>query len=165
MLKFFVPYIALAIAFNVFFYSTLTNTDLFRRYLAATATVAAAIIRALGVEAASASGSIDSSRFAISVKTGCDGLQPIALFIIAVVLAPASLRSRLWGVGIGGLLLLVLNVTRIVTLFLAGVYVPSVFEAFHIDVWQGLFILITLGLWIAWARWALAPAGARDGER
>ena len=55
-----------------------------------------------------------------------------------------------------------LNLFRIVSLFFVGAYFPKVFHMVHVDGWQALFILITLFLWIAWARWALRGAQPAD---
>jgi exosortase/archaeosortase family protein len=52
------------------------------------------------------------------------------------------------------LLLLILNLVRIVSLFLIGVYSPRIFALTHIDVWQALFIFLAVLLWILWLLWA-----------
>ena len=59
------------------------------------------------------------------------------------------------------LALAVLNLIRIVTLFLIGVYFRKFFHMMHIDVWQALFILLTISLWFLWAWWA---TGAKRPE-
>ncbi len=55
---------------------------------------------------------------------------------------------------IGALLLLALNLVRIVSLFLIGVYSPRIFALMHIDVWQALFIFFAVLFWILWLLWA-----------
>jgi exosortase/archaeosortase family protein len=51
------------------------------------------------------------------------------------------------------LLLLILNLVRIVSLFLIGVYFHRIFDLTHIDVWQALFIFLAVLLWILWLLW------------
>jgi exosortase/archaeosortase family protein len=48
-----------------------------------------------------------------------------------------------------------LNIVRLVTLFLAGVYLPSIFEFLHTDFWQACFVFMPLALWLAWVRWVM----------
>lgn len=56
---------------------------------------------------------------------------------------------------LGTLCLLLLNVVRIVSLYYSGVYCPRMFEVLHVDLWQPVFILLPLVLWLMWVRWSL----------
>ena len=53
----------------------------------------------------------------LSIMKGCDGIEPIALYIIGVLLTPFSLSIRFRGLLVGLLVLLVLNIFRIILLF------------------------------------------------
>ncbi len=71
--------------------------------------------------------------------------------------------AKLLGLALGVPALLAFNMVRIVSLYYTGVYFPDAFEILHVDVWQPLFILIALLVWIAWTLWSLkrrAPAAA-----
>ena len=57
------------------------------------------------------------------------------------------------GVVGGALILMVLNVIRIITLFLTRMHWPKAFDIMHIDVWQVMFILFAILLWALWASW------------
>ncbi|MHC4092766.1 MAG: hypothetical protein ACYSVY_21250 [Planctomycetota bacterium] len=88
------------------------------------------------------------------VHVGCDAVEATALFVCAVVAAPVGWRRRLVGI-LGGVVLLVgLNIVRIVSLYYIGIHFPNAFRAVHIDVWQPVFILVAVGLWLLWACWA-----------
>jgi hypothetical protein len=53
-----------------------------------------------------------------------------------------------------------------VTLFYTRIHFPKLFEVMHVEVWQGLFICLSLVLWIAWALWATRPPkAAKANER
>ena len=67
------------------------------------------------------------------------------------------MRSKLPGLVVGTFVLAVVNLIRIVTLFYTGIYWPKWFEAMHVDVWQPIFILLSLTFWILWAVWATQP--------
>jgi exosortase H (IPTLxxWG-CTERM-specific) len=107
---------------------------------------------------------ISSNRFAVSVNWGCDGSESVALFVAAVLAFPAPFRRKIPGILLGALILAVLNLVRIVSLFLAGVYFPSAFEWMHWDVWPAVFIFLAVLLWIIWIQWALNahPATSND---
>ena len=38
---------------------------------------------------------------------------------------------------------------------LAGLHAQRIFEILHTEIWQILFIALSMGLWLAWAWWAL----------
>lgn len=105
--------------------------------------------------------SIFSERFSIDVRRGCDAIEPVALFVSALLAFPSPLRRKLSGLIIGTLLLLLLNLVRIVSLFLTGVYYPSAFHVMHADVWQIVFILVAIVFFVVGIRWAVrSPAPA-----
>jgi exosortase/archaeosortase family protein len=82
----------------------------------------------------------------------------------AVLAFPAPWRSRLLGVAIGMVAIQLVNLVRVVALFLTGVHFPGFFDSSHTVVWQTVVILAAVLLWIFWAqRFAVprqAPAGA-----
>ena len=82
-----------------------------------------------------------SPRGAITVGRGCDAVAPTALFLSAVIASPIVLRSRLIAVGAGTVLLMLMNLFRIITLYLCAVHWRAAFDIMHLDVWQTLFIL------------------------
>jgi exosortase/archaeosortase family protein len=99
----------------------------------------------------------------LRIGKGCDGLEPTALFAAAVLAFSAPILLKLPALAIGIPLLVVLNLLRIVSLYLVGVYHPALFHTIHIDVWQALFILVGsvfFGLWILWATRSRAPGDA-----
>ena len=134
---------------------------IFPVYLEWNASISSAVLRALGQETSANKSSISSSRFMIEVARGCDAVEPTALFVAAVLASPIALRLKLPGLVMGVLCLAVLNLVRIVTLFLVGVYWPAAFHVFHVDIWQGVFILLAVVLWIAWAKRALRRTANR----
>ena len=100
---------------------------------------------------------VSSSNFSVSIEEGCDAIAPAILYAISVAIFPIAWRARWRGLLYGLLAIMVLNIIRIVTLFLTGVHVPSLFEFMHVDFWQAIFIVFTVGIWIYWMRWATSP--------
>ena len=146
----------------LFYVLTLTPwyTSVFRVYLRGTVATANALLHALG-QATSVSGtSISSTVFSVDVRRGCDGLEPVALFGAAVLGFPlVGIRRKLCGIAAGVTGLLALNQLRIVSLYFIGVHWPLLFEMMHVEVWQVVFILLSIVLWAFWIQWALRRAG------
>lgn len=123
-------------------------------YMRANAKASAAILNLFGEGATARDTSVTSPRYSVNIKHGCDAVAPSGLFLAAVLAFPASMRSKLPGLILGTFVLAVVNLIRIVTLFYTGIYWPKWFEAVHVDVWQPIFILLSLTFWILWAVWA-----------
>ena len=105
---------------------------------------------------------LSSTRFAVEIREGCDAIAPTVLYCLSVLFYPVSWDRRLKGIGLGILLLMVLNVIRIVSLYLTGVHAPSWFEFMHVDFWQVAFILFTVLMWIYWMRWAVGTESTNE---
>jgi exosortase/archaeosortase family protein len=107
-----------------------------RPCLDVSARASAALLRVMGYET-TASGSYVASRdYIVNIKRGCDAIDPSALFVSAVLASPVSRALKLPGLVSGVLLLLSLNLMRIVSLFLVGLYIPRFFETLHVTIWQ-----------------------------
>jgi len=96
---------------------------------------------------------IYSDDFRVSIKGGCDGVEATALYICAVLVFPLiSLKKKvpglLWGVGI----LFVINIFRIVMLFLSGKYWPEAFDFLHLHGGVVIFTVISIVLWMIWVK-------------
>ncbi len=139
------------------FYALAMFTPFYERhfpyYLGLNARLSGYVLKLLGHDITVTGSSISSPAFSIIVKRGCDAIEPTALFACAVLAFPAPFHKKIVGVAAGTLLLAILNLVRIITLFLAGLYLPSVFELMHIDVWQGLFIFLAIVFWVFWLLW------------
>jgi exosortase/archaeosortase family protein len=118
------------------------------------AKVSGGMLTVLGQDITVADTSISSQMFSVQIVRGCDAVEAIALYVCAVLAFPLPFLKKLPGIIAGVLLLLVLNLVRVVSLFLIGVYSPTIFDMMHIDVWQALFIFLAVLLWILWLLWA-----------
>jgi len=124
-------------------------------YLETTAKVSTFVLETCGYENVERDGKrLTNPGGSISVERGCDAIAPTALFLAAVLASPAAFRFKWRGLIVGVLILMVANVARIVTLFLTRVHWQKAFDVMHLDIWQGLFILLAIFLWWQWAEWA-----------
>ncbi len=99
-----------------------------------------------------------NARFAVNIRNGCNGVEAMLIFLAAVLAFPASWKSRLAGLGLGILAIQLVNLIRVVALFLTGVYFPRIFDTSHTVIWQTIVILFGVLLWIFWANRFAAPA-------
>jgi len=93
---------------------------------------------------------IVSAAFNINVAKGCDAVSPIILFLTAIAVYPTAFSNKWKWMLLAPLGLGLLNVVRIVSLYLLGVYMPSLFDFAHYEFWQGAFILVTIVTWFYW---------------
>jgi exosortase H (IPTLxxWG-CTERM-specific) len=101
---------------------------------------------------------IQGHRFAVNIRNGCNGVEAMLIYLAAVLAFPASWRARLLGLALGVVAIQLVNLVRVIALYLTGVYFPKIFDASHTVIWQSIVILFGVLLWILWAnRWA-APA-------
>lgn len=98
---------------------------------------------------------VTSPRGSVSVARGCDAMEPVALFVSAVLASPVTFGARAFAVVMGTIVLLIINLVRIITLFLCAVYWRAAFDFMHLDFWQALFIFLAIFLWAIWAAWAV----------
>lgn len=107
---------------------------------------------------------IVSPRFAVDIKNGCNGLETVVVFGSAVLAFPAAWRTKLFGL-VGGIAAIqVINLVRVVALFLTGAYFPSFFDSSHTVVWQSIVVACGVLLFLVWAsRWA-APRPPQHAE-
>lgn len=130
----------------------------FPAYLEGTAKASAAILNVFGGEVRNNGTLLTSENGGINVARGCDALDPIALFLAAVLAFPAPWRRKLLACLGGTLALALLNLVRVVTLYLASVHwSPRAFEMLHIEIYQPVFVLLAILLFVVWA-WRVQPA-------
>ncbi|MFK7907851.1 MAG: hypothetical protein AB8B69_22155 [Chitinophagales bacterium] len=155
ILFFIIGFVVIMALFYTFF-----NTDFFKDNILAfvanaNASISSIILNLFGQGTTASGSSVTSSVFSIKVETGCDGIEPIALFATAVMVFPVAMSYKLPGVLMGSIFLALMNLIRVISLFLVGVYIPSIFDFMHVEVWQVIFILLAIVTWLAWIQWVM----------
>ena len=123
-------------------------------YLEISARLSGVLLNWLGQECHVAGATIQSARFAISVRKGCDAIEPAWFFCAAVLSFPARWRRKGAGILFGSAVLQGLNLVRIVSLYLIGRRFPPYFNIAHAEIWPVVFIVAAMVLWIRWIGWA-----------
>jgi exosortase H (IPTLxxWG-CTERM-specific) len=139
-------------------------------FTAAVARVSAAGLRLLGEDASVTGTEIRSSRFAVNIENGCNGVETALLFGAAVLAFPAPWRRRLLGLLAGFVAIQAINLVRVVSLFWIGAHRPALFSSSHTVLWQSIVVLCGVLLFLAWAtreqkaRAAAVASPADDGH-
>lgn len=109
---------------------------------------------------------IQSTRngFAIEIMAGCNGVEAMIVLASAVLAFPAPWRHKLAGLALGMASIQALNIVRIISLFYLGQWSLTVFQWFHLYIWQALLILEALLVWLIWLKYVPRPAD-RMSER
>ena len=81
----------------------------------------------------------------LDVRFGCNGLEAVMIYSVAVLAFPAPWKKKFYGIVAGFLIIQAINIVRIVGLAYAGVYFQNIFHYIHIYVAQGIMIAIALG--------------------
>ncbi len=112
------------------------------------------ILVLLGEDASSKADILSSSRYSLVVGIGCEGSEPIALFLSALIAFPIAWKLKIRGILVGSAALYFLNLFRIVGLYYSGIYYPDMFNMLHVEIFPIVFIVIALILWVIWLQWA-----------
>ena len=100
---------------------------------------------------------IASPAFSVAIHRGCDAVEPTWLLCAAILAFPGTFRTKLVGMLAGLVILQVLNLVRIVTLYLIGAHFPAFFPSAHLEIWPTVFILVAIVIFVGWKGWAHAP--------
>lgn len=136
------------------------NDGVVEPFTAGVARVSGVALDLIGQEVEMQGTVIESDRFAVNIRNGCNGVETMIIFLAAILAFPSTWKSRLAGLVLGILAIQLVNLVRVVALFLTGVYFPEYFASSHTVVWQTLVILFGVLLWIFWANRFATPATA-----
>jgi exosortase H (IPTLxxWG-CTERM-specific) len=153
VIVFVIGFAVLMILFYVFWLSDYCQNNIQPSIVSVNARLSSFFLNIFGIKTTAVKENISSSSFSVSIAKGCDAMEAMALFASALLAFPAKWKYKLIGFFAGIALLFMLNIARIISLFLTGLYFPKAFEIMHVEVWQVLFILFAVGLWIFWIRW------------
>jgi exosortase/archaeosortase family protein len=117
-----------------------------------TAKKAVFVLNLLDIQTNYYSNLIFTNDFSIRVGFGCEGTEPIALLFSAIIASKSNLKSKLIGIGIGGLILSFWNDLRVIVLFIIGSNNQDLFDIAHNDLFPFLSLLLSIGLYLLWLK-------------
>jgi len=119
------------------------------------------ILKILSVPAASQGSIITLPSVALDVRFGCNGLEAVMIYWVAVIAFPAPWKNRLVGILGGFLAIQIVNILRIVSLAYSAVHLKNLFETIHIYIAQGMMIAVSLGIFFLYLNYAKSPQKTR----
>ena len=108
------------------------------------------ILRAFGMDVYSRGVSITGEGFSVEILGNCNAIFETILFLSAIIAFPASLKEKALGGVLGTIFIYLLNLLRVVILFLIGVYAPQYFDETHVYISQTIFIVMVAIFWLLW---------------
>ena len=130
----------------------------------AIAVVSAVVLNAIGQDVVRTGTTITSGPFGVSIRNGCNGVEAMAFLAAATLAFPVPWRKRLAAAAAGCALVQVLNLLRIVTLYLLQRYAPQYFELFHLAIWQTVIGGACIAFFYTWTRRAMPITDVAHGR-
>ena len=156
VLKFLLGFGLSMVVFYLLYLSPFFVEHVVRPILGVEAGISSFLLNLLGQDTTANADVIAGPDYSISIKNGCDGLETLAIMLSGILVFPISFRLKWPGLLYGTLALMVLNLFRIVGLYLAGRYwSKEVFDLLHEQGGFVIFTVLGIFLWIIWANWAL----------
>lgn len=90
----------------------------------------------------------------IRIVPECTSAEPTMLLSGAILASATSASSRLWGVLVGATILWFYNLVRIMALVVVLARAPSMFDSVHVFLWQSVTIILIIGLYAGWLKFA-----------
>jgi exosortase/archaeosortase family protein len=82
----------------------------------------------------------------LDVQFGCNGLEAVMIYSVAVLAFPSAWKRKLYAILAGFIIIQAINILRIAGLAYSGVHFRNVFEYIHVYVAQGIMIAVALGI-------------------
>lgn len=96
--------------------------------------------------------------FAYEIYYRCTGFLPACCLAVSILAYPGKWRGKLIGLVVGIPLVFLLNLVRLVHLFIIGATRHEWFDFAHSYAWEGAMILAVAGLWFAWRAVVWTPS-------
>jgi exosortase H (IPTLxxWG-CTERM-specific) len=150
--RFLITFLVVLAASFAFLAWTPVNDHVVEPFTGQIAKASGVVLRGLGQDVTRSGTMLRSARFAVNIKNGCNGVEAMVILLAAIVAFPAPWKARLLGLAAGAAAIQVVNLVRVVALFLTGAYLPRFFDTSHTVVWQTRVILAAVLIGILWAR-------------
>jgi exosortase/archaeosortase family protein len=128
--------------------------DLNGLYTDSVVLITSKVLSLSGVQCSREGSLIHLPAISLNVKFGCNGLEAVMIYAVAVIAYPASWKMRSIGILAGFLVIQIINIIRIAGLAYAAVYFKEIFEYMHIYVAQGIMIAVSLAVFFMYLHYA-----------
>lgn len=146
------------ITISMLVYTRMAANGMLEPYCTLNANIAGSFLRLFIHDLTIDGATISSAGFSILIGDVCTGIIPMIILTSAILAYPSKIYPKLKAIAFGIITLMIVNLVRLITLFLIGIYAPGIFETAHYVIWQSLMILIAIGIWLfwIWRDWAMS---------
>ena len=148
--RFLITFAVLLVAFYALVTLDTVDEHFVIPFTRALASVSGALLNAMGEKVTVAGTVIAGANFAVDVRGGCNGLEAVVFVCAAMLAFAAPVKTRIGGAAAAAVILESVNVIRVASLYWIGVYHRSMFETFHLAIWQTVMFAIAVFLFVAW---------------
>lgn len=128
--------------------------DLNGRYTRGVVILTSKILKILSIQSTYQGSIIQLPSIALDVRFGCNGLEAVMIYSVAVIAFPAQWKYKLMGIGGGFALLQIVNILRITALAYSAIHFKTLFEYIHVYIAQGMMIAVSLGVFFIYLNYA-----------
>lgn len=148
--RFLIVFVVLLIAFYAIVTLDAVDEHFVLPFTHGLAATSGALLNAIGERVHVAGTVIAGQQFAVDVRGGCNGLEAVVFVCAAMLAFAAPWRTRIAGAISAAIILEAVNVIRVASLYWIGVYHRSMFETFHLAIWQTVMFAIAVLLFVTW---------------
>lgn len=146
-IRFVIIFSLLITTFYVIYYLSLDNLAFLKNYIAVLLSLT---LNILGIDATAKGEDVFLKGFSLKIVEECTAAFASLIYISCVLAYPSNLKSKLMGIGFGITVIQIINLGRLVILSFTGLYYPDIFEYVHTYIWQSVFIVFVIVVWLVW---------------
>jgi len=160
--RFIITYILLMNVFFFFYmYKPIVETiNIGKVYNQLIVNAASTILTAVGLPCTHQGFILMLPGLSLEVKFGCNGLEAVLIYSIAVLSYPTRWQKKLVGIIAGFIIIQVANFLRIIFLAYAAMHLRHIFDYIHVYIAQGVMIALALGVFFLYLNYANVPQKA-----
>jgi len=147
-----IQFIALFITFCIVFYLLYYYfMDRFAFLENITASILGLLLRIFGMDILVDGNTVDIvGHIRLQIIDECTAMFGSIVYISCVLAYPTDIQKKAIGIVLGIPCLYIINMVRLVILAFVGVLIPGLFEFVHTYLWQTIFIVFVIVVWLIW---------------
>ena len=115
-----------------------------------TAFILGFLLRIFGVDAAVTGNTVTMDRLSLRIIDECTAMFGSIVYLSCVLAYPTDPKKKLIGIVLGIPCLYAINMVRLIVLAFVGLSSPEIFEFVHTYLWQTIFIVFVIVIWLIW---------------
>ena len=147
-----IQFIALFITFCTVFYLMYYHfMDRFTFLENITASILGFLLRMFGMDVVVSGNIVDiAGHTPLEIVDECTAIFGSIVYLSCVLAYPADIKKKVIGIVLGIPCLYAINMVRLVILAFVVVLIPEIFEFVHTYLWQTIFIVFVILIWLVW---------------